>query len=418
MLFLVTAIAAVMLMCGCRTQLAAGACWLLLVSLHTRNPIVINAGDKYLELLAFWGIFLPLGAYWSVDARSEPNARGTRTMSLAALALHVQVLLVYLSTGLLKQQIESWQTGDAIRLALSKSYLVSGWGQRLLEYPALIEWLTHVTLYGEIFGPLALLASRGWLRLLVVAAFMLFHLALALCFTIGLFPYVCLVALVAFLPTPLWSKLLRNAPDSSMHVERPVSLVWFVTSRAVMSVALLVAIWSNLTSLGHVRELPEPLLSAARAFRWPQSWRLFVDLDEVDDGWFVFHAQFADGRSEDLLTGRSPVSYHQPRLASRTFPNFRWRKLCTNIRLQKFRPVATYLGEYLLLERDRTHRDVHELVGLQISYVKPRSGGESIAEPGLEVLGVTFEAPLPLEQEVLYQWRNDALKYRDIFLTE
>jgi hypothetical protein len=144
-----------------------------------------------------------------------------------------------------------------------------------------------------------------------------------------------------------------------------------------------------------------------------------VDLseEEMDDGWFVFHGQFADGTSEDLLTGASPVSYERPPLASATFPNFRWRKLCTNIRLAKFKPVATYLGEYLLLERDRSHHDVHKLAGLQISYVKPASDADRDSKQ-LVVFGQPIATSIPVTQQVLFKWQNEARKYHDVFIRE
>src|SRR5690606_39066512 len=90
LLFFITGSAATMLACGYRTRLATVICWLMLVSLHTRHPIILNAGDKYLEVLTFWGIFLPLGVHWSADSRTSDQFRCTYSLSLATLALHLQ----------------------------------------------------------------------------------------------------------------------------------------------------------------------------------------------------------------------------------------------------------------------------------------------------------------------------------------
>lgn len=420
LLFLVTAVAALMLACGCRTRLATVACWLMLVSLHSRNPIVLNAGDKYLELLLFWGIFLPLGRYWSIDRLCQPAIRSVLVSSLATFALHVQVLLVYVCTGLLKREVESWRAGDAIRLALSKDYLVTGIGQQMLEYPALLNWLTHATVFLEIVGAIALVLSRGWCRFIILCVFMLFHVGLALCFSIGLFPYVCIVALIAFLPSHFWRKVLQepvDLPEQQFYAAENHPFA-HLAQRTIIILALCIAIWSNVASVNSAWAMPAGVRNAALAFRLPQGWRLFVDLKDVDDGWFVFHAQFADGSSTDLLTGGSPVSYAKPPLASATFPNFRWRKLCTNIRLAKFKPVATYLGEYLLLVRDRTHHDVHKLAGLQISYVRPVSSSGKPDQETLMVFGKSFELPEPLEQVVLFEWQNEARKYQSAIITE
>ena len=45
--------------------------WVLMLSLHNRNPVVLNAGDVYFRVLLCWGLFLPLAARCSLDrARS------------------------------------------------------------------------------------------------------------------------------------------------------------------------------------------------------------------------------------------------------------------------------------------------------------------------------------------------------------
>ena len=73
-LFLVAAFAAAALMVGFRTRFATVVSWLLLVSLHARNPFIVNAGDVLLRVVLFWSIFLPLGAVWSIDHRYRPQA--------------------------------------------------------------------------------------------------------------------------------------------------------------------------------------------------------------------------------------------------------------------------------------------------------------------------------------------------------
>ena len=51
-----------MLIFGVRTRFAALASWFMLVSVQTRNPVILQGGDVYLRLLAFIAIFLPIGA--------------------------------------------------------------------------------------------------------------------------------------------------------------------------------------------------------------------------------------------------------------------------------------------------------------------------------------------------------------------
>src|SRR6185312_7530268 len=92
-LFVIAAVFAVGLLLGYRTRLMTVVSWILLVSLHNRNPIILDAGDVLLRLLLFWSMFLPLGAAYSIDgvltnlgARHPP----TRIVSMASVALIIQ----------------------------------------------------------------------------------------------------------------------------------------------------------------------------------------------------------------------------------------------------------------------------------------------------------------------------------------
>jgi hypothetical protein len=48
--------------------------FLMLVSVHGRNPTLMQGGDHLMRAMLFWSIFLPLGARWSFDAAGrEPG---------------------------------------------------------------------------------------------------------------------------------------------------------------------------------------------------------------------------------------------------------------------------------------------------------------------------------------------------------
>src|SRR5881394_816094 len=78
LLFSVAVALGLCLRVGFRTRIAAFGPWALLMSLHTRNPLVLYGGDDLLRMLLFWGMFVPLGAAFSVDAANEPGRRDDR----------------------------------------------------------------------------------------------------------------------------------------------------------------------------------------------------------------------------------------------------------------------------------------------------------------------------------------------------
>ena len=67
LLFLFTLFWAILLLIGYRTKLAIVICWLMLVSLQNRNPIIVTDFDGILATVFFWGMFLPLGGMYSFD---------------------------------------------------------------------------------------------------------------------------------------------------------------------------------------------------------------------------------------------------------------------------------------------------------------------------------------------------------------
>ena len=96
--------AALALLGGYRTRPMSVIVWVLLVSIQWRTPVVMNEGDTLLCALPFWGFFLPLAAYWSVDRTHEatPQRLSTRFLSLATYGLFLQIAFVYWFAAFLK----------------------------------------------------------------------------------------------------------------------------------------------------------------------------------------------------------------------------------------------------------------------------------------------------------------------------
>ena len=67
-----------MLVLGWKTRFATIASWVLLLSLQNRNTMILSGEDNLALLLLFWGMFLPLGARYSVDSALDSNAAPPR----------------------------------------------------------------------------------------------------------------------------------------------------------------------------------------------------------------------------------------------------------------------------------------------------------------------------------------------------
>lgn len=214
-LFVLAGAFALALLAGYRTRLATLGSLCLLVSLHAANPLVLNAGDRLLRRLLFWGLFLPLGGRWSVDAvrRDADRARSReRVASLASFGLLVQVVAVYATNAVFKLRGGVWTGGDALRYALELDSYATPIGDVLVGLPALLSALGWAWLGLVVLSPV-LLVLTGTARALFVGAFLAGHLAMALTMSLGLFPFVSMAALVPFLPPRVWDALERRVGE-------------------------------------------------------------------------------------------------------------------------------------------------------------------------------------------------------------
>ena len=121
LLFGITALAAVGLLIGYRTRLMSIVVWLLVLSIQWRNPLVLSSAETLLRMLLFWGMFLPLGAYWSVDRllNGAPSRLSMRFLSFATVGLFLQIAFMYWFSALHKSGDEWRANGTAIYYTLS-----------------------------------------------------------------------------------------------------------------------------------------------------------------------------------------------------------------------------------------------------------------------------------------------------------
>ena len=236
-LFGVTALAAVGLLVGYRTRLMTVIVWVLIVSIHVRNPLVLSGGDGLLRLLLFWAMFLPLGAIWSVDRalKVSPPRLSTRFISFATAGLLLQIAFMYWFTAILKSGPEWRIDGTALYYALSIDRFPTPIGSYLLQFPELLKVMTFATLALEAFGPFLLFFPffTGPVRTGAVFAFISLHVGIWLTMYIGLFQWVSALCMVCFLPAWFWDNLQTRSGSSLPEAPRIVLRLRGVTDRAI-----------------------------------------------------------------------------------------------------------------------------------------------------------------------------------------
>ena len=81
-LFGINLMAALFLLIGYRTKLFTFVCWFFCISIQNRNGFLLNSGDELLRMLLFWGMFLPLGAKFSLDRSMNQNEFKEKKMQI------------------------------------------------------------------------------------------------------------------------------------------------------------------------------------------------------------------------------------------------------------------------------------------------------------------------------------------------
>ncbi|BAY69688.1 HTTM domain-containing protein [Anabaena sp. FACHB-709] len=213
-LFGIAAVMALLMLVGYRTRIATIASWVLLISLHNRNPALIFAADDVLRALMFWAMFLPLGASYSIESALNTNTRKLpeRVVSGATFALICQQCFIYIFSAAFKTKSPVWVDGSAVYYSLSFDQYTTPLGHFLLNFPPLLTLFTYVTLVLEWVGPLLLFIPfrNSFFRMCAVTTFVLLHAGFGLTLNLGIFPFLSIFSWLAFLPSSFWDGLHKR----------------------------------------------------------------------------------------------------------------------------------------------------------------------------------------------------------------
>jgi hypothetical protein len=375
-LMLLAAMFAGWLLVGYRTRLAAVASWILLMSLDGRNPVLLSSDDVLLRSMLLWSLFLPLGARFSVDAwrAGKSVAFPTRIVSMASVALLLQLCMMYWFAVVFKMKSlddmpSQWADDySGVYYALHCDAFATRIGLWLRQFPTTMQFLTGFSFWLELVGPILAFSPwyTKWIRGGIVAVFVAFHVGLGLCMTIGLFPVICIVSWLVFVPGEFWSwanaalperwhnlrhRLANRLPAAlfAKH-ETPAYRRRWVVEAGVGCLLVYVVLWN-------IRETDfkywEPRLlsrswnAPARILGLDQNWSMFAPVPRTEDGWLVMEGTLRDGTNVNLWEFDKPLPWSKPRLVSATYRTQRWRKYLDNLTTDSYAAHRLYFCEWL-----------------------------------------------------------------------
>lgn len=388
LLFIFAACCALLLLIGYRTRLFTFLSWIMLLSLHNRNVLILQGGDDLLRMTMFWGMFLPWGKRYSCDRLlSGDEDQPTQLFTLATLAYMLQIIYVYTGSALLKGP--EWHTDfTALYYTYSLDQIAYPITRLIYYYPELLQKLTVIAFWFELLIPVLFIVpwKNQWFRFAGVAGIIAFHAWNGATLLIGLFVVIGMVTSLGLLPTVVMDMFDRVTSRVKSYVAQSFRGIAYLAQKAIawrperpfattilnnfvlLSLIIYVLFWntSNL-SFNHYK-LADEVKFIGYSLRLDQNWGMFAPGVFKDDGWYVMEATAtSDQQKVDLFHPDDPVSYQKPESVVGMFKNDRWRKYSENFIFVSNSFMRGYFCNYYLRKWNTAHPD-RQMSALSVIY--------------------------------------------------
>ncbi len=369
-LWIVTALAAVLLILGLKTRLATIACLVLCYSMFVRMPLVLDGGHVLLRMLLFWSVFLPLGAVWSLDSQrlKKKTVEGKRrswlmtlingdyfdwkpgdsVCNFATAAILLQVAAMYFFSGVAKCHADWWQ-GDALFRAMSMSIYLKPLAHEIRLLPdALLLWMGRALVFFELVGPIVIFLPRIFrpARMFFIIWFWGMHIGILFTLSIGIFAAVAMLSWVLFFP---WRGVRQTKTALDVRPQK-ASRTLFHAEQIVCAGFLLFVLLLNVSNMRFAAAsyaLPQGWSSLGWFTMCEQEFRMFGNPPEYDLMVFAYASETPNGIS------KSGSSLVDPALAPTQLPDHAMRRLFFNLDYyheldpELVERIRHSLGEYL-----------------------------------------------------------------------
>lgn len=327
---LLAAACALLVTWGRHTRPALLLLWYLLACLHLRDPLPADRGALLWEVMAFWGLFLPLEARRSWTARRHPDWANLPNSyrSLATIALVCQFSMIYFFCGLLKNGPEWIVEADAAQRACASAQVSTGYSEWLSQFSNPLKGATVAAVGLECVVPLLLLCplQHRRLRLLTVGALLLFHMHNQLLFRLGFFPLMNALLILVLLPCP-------SAGSGALTISTSLPAGYRISQagQGWLLVCLAYCLYCNLQTNPnpHLTQLAEPMRSFGKFFRLEQSWQLFSPRPPTDT-WFRLIGSTSDGKEISVWRRDGRVTLEREVAPMASAPSHFWQMAMLN----------------------------------------------------------------------------------------
>lgn len=351
--FLIT----LLLLIGYKTRIFTLLSFVMLLSLHHRNPVILQGGDDLLRITLFYMIFLPWGRFYSVDSIVEKNSiKKDIDFSWIYVVFLLNISIVYLFSAFLKDAAEWRDSGTAIYYALSLDTLRIGIGNVLYKNFILMKILTGVVYYFfEIIVPLLLIFSFNlFIRNFSAMMIIVLHLMIMSSLKVGIFPFVG-ISTAFMLLVPM---------NKNINFEFKASLL----DKIFSVVILMLVLRYNLATINVIEiTLWEDRL--LNSIGLSQRWNMFSPGVKRYEGWLILRGIKSDNSEWDIIHNSPDIHYQRTEKNFNFIQGDRWRKFLENYEQRQYNFLKPYYCRYLIRKWNEEHKD-NSVEALNILFMK------------------------------------------------
>jgi hypothetical protein len=190
------------LIIGFCTRIATIIVFLCLLSVYSRNPLILNSGDCYMRQIAFWLSFSQCGKMLSVDwllakkEQKQVDEHEKLVLVWPQRLLQIQMCLVYCQSFFAKFWGQTWLSGTAVYFSSRIE------DTRRLPIPFVFDqlWTCHLLTWSTLgieFAMFTLIWIKE-LRYFVLAAGLIMHLVIDWTMNIPQFEWLMMCSYVLF----------------------------------------------------------------------------------------------------------------------------------------------------------------------------------------------------------------------------
>ena len=366
MLMLVHGASIVSLLLGYKTRIFTIAVWLFTLSIQNRNPLLGQGGDDLLRLILFWGIFLPWGSFYSIDAKLNPANEAKCFTSIAVLGYLLLIFSMYFFSALLKNGTDWVVDHQALYYVLNLDMVALPLGKYLLAYPELCKVLTIAVYYFELIAPF-LLFVPFWVprfRWVFIVATFLLHIGFASTLYVGIFPFVSVAVLFGLLPSAIWKTI------ASEEVLPNLNPYLGYLKNTFLGLVIGFGLYANIYHVSpYYIEYAEKVRPVSQFLRLDQYWGMFAPIVFRDDGWFIFKSKIKD-KEVDLYKNGKPIDNRKPTSVVSLVKNDLWRKYQENILFIHNSYLRPKYCEWIVKDWNKTQPDSLRVSGMELIYMK------------------------------------------------